>query len=71
MDDVWEPAVFVFAELRGAEEEGEVLVVVETPDTMGACRLEEVGELDFAHEDEVFLEDAVDDTLEVFGAKNL
>lgn len=46
--------VRVRVELRGAEEEGEELVVVEAPDAVGAGRLEVVGCLEVPDEVEVF-----------------
>lgn len=44
---------FVVEELGGAEEEGQELVVIETPDAVGAGWFEVVGQLHCAHYDEI------------------
>ena len=59
MDAIRSVAVDIILELRGAVEEGQVLVVVEAPDAVGARWLQEIIRLNAAHENEVPLEDLV------------
>lgn len=54
--------VRVVEELRGAEQEGEELVVIEAPDPVGAGRFEIVGHLYGTHEAKITWEDAEDES---------
>lgn len=45
-------------ELRSAEVEWKVLVIIEAPHAVGAGRLEEVSRLDVPHKDDVAVEEA-------------
>ena len=53
------------AELTSTEEESQVLIIIETPDTVRTCRLEHVRQLDLSHEDEVPLENLIDRCLKI------
>lgn len=55
----------VMEELRGPEQEGQELVVVQAPDAVRARRLQVVGLLDVAHEDQVSGEDTEHEVREV------
>jgi len=52
-------------QLTRAKREREVLVIVEAPNTVAACRLQVVSQLQFAHEDKVLLENLVDGCAQV------
>lgn len=53
------------AKLARSEEEGEVLVIVQAPHTVGTCGFQLVCDLDLAYKNQVLLEDFVDSSLQI------
>lgn len=47
------------AKLTGAKQKSQMLVIVETPDAVRPCWLQIVGRLQFAHQNQISLEDLV------------
>ena len=67
IDTVGRSHFWVPDQLRGPQEEGEKVVVIETPHSMTACRFQHVLNLNCSHESDVLVEDLPDQVFKFGG----
>ncbi len=65
MNGIRSVSLVILDKLARSKQEGQMLVVVEAPDSVGASWLQNINELDLPHQGEVTLEHLVDQGLEI------